>query len=183
MPRTQSIRLPLRLHVGSCPGDRRGLVWQPGQCCSCDSSISSIPLLSPFTQIQWKKLPFKLHCSQELLLSAVKASELLLRGRGQVNSTLCKITPPPVKYGLTLTHWIYLEIYLERLCGFGRSVLEFALQAQDGGPAIPQGTALRVELGGYGQLFPTFGTPTIGTACSSPALPWSVAESCSPELP
>ncbi|KAI1233882.1 hypothetical protein IHE44_0004332, partial [Lamprotornis superbus] len=33
--------------------------------------------------IQWKKLLSKLHCLQELLLSAVKASELLLRGKGQ----------------------------------------------------------------------------------------------------
>lgn len=99
-------------------------------------SISVIRLLSPFTQIQWKRLPSKLRCSEELLLSAVKASELLLWGRGQVNCTPCKITAPAVKYGLTLTHWI-LEIYLEMLCGFAPSVLEFALQAQGGGPAIP----------------------------------------------
>lgn len=132
--------LPLR----EAPAQGREGVW----CGSQNSAAAVTPLhlcnslAVSFYTGHWKKPPSKPRCSEELLLSAVKASELLLRERGQVNSTPCKITAVAVKYGLTLTPWSYLEIYLEMLCGFAPSVPEFALQAQGGGPAIPQGTAL-----------------------------------------
>lgn len=85
-----------------------------GVWCGSQDSAAAVPplhlcnsLVIPLTQTQWKKSPSKLHCSEELLLSAVQASELLLQRRGQVNTTPCKVTAPAVKCGLALTYWVY----------------------------------------------------------------------------
>lgn len=85
-----------------------------GVWCGSQGSAAAVPplhlcnsLVIPLTQTQWKKSPSKLRCSEELLLSAVQASELLLQRRGQVNSTPCKVRAPAIKYSLTFTHWVY----------------------------------------------------------------------------